>query len=310
MEKKINLKFEFNLANAYYEIDSLQNKILEYYLRADNKFRKAFYLNYTKDFLQYIKDKARLFEPIHLSIIGNVRSGKSFSCISICAFHMACYNKLFTIDYICGNAFEFLEKLKTMPEKKLKNSIFLIDEEKQSIFGVGSIAKKMKLTDVQNIIAINNISTIMINPVSWANKDANYGLRTFGRCFNTKTVRMMLYNLTEKGRGGELPLGCIYLPIFTVFLPKDYADKLEKEYLAKKQEWVDGEMRGEGDVLAEIKKKSAENFLRDKKFLELFKKRDRITYITQKLGSEWTKSEIDEIESITNLYKEGILEKK
>jgi hypothetical protein len=303
-----SLKFSFNLANAKYEIDALQNRLLEFYLRADSKFRRAFSINYTSDFFQYIKDKARLKEPIHLSMIGNTRSGKSYVGITICAFHQACYGRLFSVDYICANAFEFLEKLKIMPKEKLDNSIFLIDEEKQTIFGVGSIAKKIKLTDVQNIIAINNISTIMINPTSWANKEANYGCRTFGRCFNTKTCRLMLYNLSEKGKGGELPMGNLYLPIFTEFLPKEYADSIEIPYLSKKQEWVEGEMRGEGDVLYEIKKKTAESILRDKKFKNIKTKKDRITYISMKMGSEWTKGECEEIESITKLMRDGTLE--
>lgn len=177
-----------------------------------------------------------------------------------------------------------------------------------TVFGVGSLAKKMKITDVQNIIAINNISTIMLNPKTWANKEANYGLKTFGRCFDTKTVRMMLYNLEERGRGGELPMGNVYLPIFTSVLPEDYAGKLEKDYLEKKNTWVKQEMRGEGDVLAEIKKNSAESFMRDSKFLQLKTKRMRLAYITQKMGSEWTRSEVEEIETITRLINEGFLD--
>ena len=303
-----SLNYSLNLAEANYQIDALQNRLLEFYIRADSKFRRAFSINYTTDFFQYIKDKSRLKEPIHISVIGNTRSGKSYIAITICAFHMACHSRLFSTDYICANAYEFLEKLKTMPQEALKNSIFLIDEEKQSVFGVGSIAKKMKLTDVQNIIAINNISTISLNPSSWANKEANYGLRTFGRCFKTKTCRLMLYNLSEKGRGGELPMGNLYLPIFTEFLPKEYAESIEKPYLEKKNEWVEGEMRGEGDVLYEIKKKTAESIMRDKHYIGLKTKRDRITYISMKMGSEWTKGECEEIESITKLMRDGALD--
>jgi hypothetical protein len=312
MSKKIytleELKFNLNLDKTNYEIDALQNRLLEFYIRADSRFRRAFSINYTGDFFQYLKDKARLREPIHIATIGNTRSGKSYGMITICCFHQACHNQRFSADYICGNAFEFLEKLKEMPEEELKDRIFLIDEEKQTIFGQGSMAKKLKLTDVQNIIAINNISTIMVNPISWANKDANYGLRTFGRCFNSKTIRMMLYNLSEKGRGSELPMGNIYIPIFTKYLPEEYAKEIEKEYLEKKNEWVRGEMRGEGDVLSEIKKKSAESFARDRIYLSIKTKRDRLTYIGQKLGSEWTKGEVEEIESITKLIKDGLLD--
>ena len=301
-----DLKFEFDLSKSNYEIDVLQNRLLQVYLRADPKFRRAFSTNYTSDFFQFLKDKARLREPISLSVMGVVRSGKSYSSISIATFIMACYGKLFGIEYICANAFEFLEKLKTMPQEKLKDSCFLIDEDKQAIYGVGSVAKKMKLTDIANIIAINNISTISLNPISWANKDCMYGLRIFGRCFKTKTVRCMLYNLQEKGRGGELPLGNLYIPSFVVFLPEPYASKLEKEYLQKKNEWVNLEMREGQDVLYEIKKKSAESFMRDKQYLELKKRGEKETYIGLKLGSEWTKNEIEQIFEITRLLEKGI----
>jgi hypothetical protein len=302
------MKFSFDLSSCKFEIDALQNKLLEFYIRADSRFRRAFSMNYTTDFLQYIKDKSRLREPCHISVIGNVRSGKSVTAISLCCFHMACYGKIFSIDYICANAYEFLEKLKVMPEEKLRNSIFLIDEEKQSVYGVGSTARKMKLTDVQNIIAINNISTISLNPNSWANKEANYGLRTFGRCFKNKICRLMLYNLSEKGKGGELPMGNVYLPIFTAYLPKEYADSIEKAYLQKKNEWVMGEMRGEGDVLAEIRKKSAESFCRDKNFLQIKKKKERLGYIQQKMGSEWTSKECEDVLILASLLQQGLLD--
>jgi hypothetical protein len=302
-----NLKFTFNLADADYQIDALQNELLLTYLRADSRFRRAFSRNYTNLFLRYLKDKARLREPVHISMLGVTRSGKSYSAISIATFLMACYGKKFGIEYICGNAIEFLEKLKSMSEEELINSCFLIDEEK-NYFGYGSIAKKMKIQDTQNIIAINNISTIMLNPISWQNKDAYYGLRLFGKCYNTKTCRLMLYNLQEKGKGGELPMGCLFLPIFTAFLPKDFAEKLEKQYLEKKKIWVKMEMRGENDVLAELRKKSAESFVRDKIFIQIKKKKEKLTYIMNKMGSEWTSHECEDILNLASLLQQGFLE--
>lgn len=305
-----DLKFSFDLSEAKYEIDCLQNKLLQLYLRNDMKFRRAFATNYTLDFIQFLRDKSRLREPIHISVIGNTRSGKSYTSISLVVLMMALYGKKFTIEYVCANAYEFLEKLQTMPEEKLLNSCFLIDEEKQSVYGVGSVAKKMKLLDVQNIIAMNNISTISLNPNSWANKEANYGLRTFGRCFKTKTCRMMLYNLQEKGAGGSLPLGNIYFPIFTAFLPKEYADELEKDYLLKKKAWIKQEMTGNQDVLAEMRRKSAESFCRDNNFLQIKKKKEKMGYIQQKMGSEWTSKECEDILVLTSLIQQGLLEKE
>lgn len=302
-----DLKFEFNLADCDYQLDVLQNELLKSYIRADPRFRRAFSQNYTSQFFQFLRDKARLREPIHLSIIGLTRSGKSSTAISLATYIMACFGKKFTIDYVCGNAVEFLEKLKSMPEEKLLNSCFLVDEEK-NLYGYGSISKKMNLQDVNSIIAVNNISTIMLNPISWADKNANYGIRIFGRDFASKTCRMMLYNLQSGGKSAELPMGNLYIPIFNVFLPKDYAEELNQAYLKKKMIWVNKEMRSENDVLAELRKKSAQNFVRDKNFLQIKKKKEKLSYIVNKLGSSWTGKECEDILTLTSLLQQGLLE--
>jgi len=98
-----NLNFSFDLSDADYQIDALQNKLLEFYIRGDRRFRQAFYTNYTQDFINYFKDKARLKEPIHLSIMGTTRSGKSSVASTIGFILMALYGKKFTADYVCAN---------------------------------------------------------------------------------------------------------------------------------------------------------------------------------------------------------------
>jgi hypothetical protein len=301
-----NLKFEFDLSQCKFELDVLQNKILQTYLRADNKFRRAFSQNYTSELLQFIRDKTRLQEPTALSVMGATRGGKSYSMMSLAGYHQACYGKKFTIDYVCANAFEFMEKLKTFPQNKLSNRIFLIDEEKQAVYSYGSIAKKMKLEDLSNIISINDISTISVNPQKWVNPESSqYGLRIWGRDFKNKIVRMMLYNLQERGRGAELPLGCVYLPIFTVFLP--YAQELEKAYLKKKNTWVMQEQRSETDTLAMIRKEKAQQFIKDKNYMQIKSKKLKLSYITSKNGSEWTSKENEDILNLTFLLEQGFL---
>lgn len=301
---KIN--FSFNLKDAKYEIDALQNKLLEFYIRADIRFRRAFNMNYTNDFIQYMRDKARLREPIHLSVMGTTRGGKSYTSISFCILHQAFYNRKFSIDYICANSMEFLEKLRTMPENKLKDRVFLIDEEKTAVFGWGSTSKKLRLTDVANIVAINNISTISLNPIKFANQEASYGIRIFGKCYKTKTCRMMIYNLQES-KNTNLPLGMMYFPIFTALIPKDYADEIEKPYMEKKIAWVGLEMRGNSDTLAVLRKNLAGNFMRDKKYLAIKGKDAKISYISYKLGSEWTTGEIKDIFELTKLMQQGAI---
>lgn len=305
LDHNLFLPKRIDLSEAHYEIDALQNELLKFYLRADPRFKRAFHTDFTPTFLQFLKDKARLEEPIHISIMGNTRSGKSSIGMTLCGYLMALYGKKLTIEQVCANVFEFLEKIQTTPIEETRNTCYQVDEEKQSIYGVGSVAKKMKVSDVQNIIAINNISTIMLNPTGWANKESNYGLRIFGRCFKTRTCRAMLYNLMEKGSGGELPMGMVYLPIFTEVLP--YGLELEKDYLDKKQRWVNAEQRGEGDVLFDLKKKTAERFCKDPKYCGIKNKTERLSYISVIMGSEWTRGEIVEIESLTKLIKGGFL---
>lgn len=301
-----NLKFSFDLKDSNYQIDALQNKLLEFYIRADPRFRKAFHTNYTSDFLQYLKDKARLGEPVHLSLMGTTRSGKSSIASTIGFIIMALYGKKFSVDYVCANSMEFLEKVQNMSGEETANTFFLIDEDKAGMFGHGSMAKKTKLQDVANIIAKHNVSTATLCPTKFANPEAHYGLRVFGKCYDTKTCRLMLYNLQEKGSGGSMPLGMIYLPIVSALLPKEFADEYNEAYESKKDNWIEKERMGEGDVLYDLKKRTAENFLRDEQFLSLKKKKEKLTYISMKLGSEWTSSECEEILSLANLLEQGI----
>jgi hypothetical protein len=66
------------------------------------------------------------------------------------------------------------------------------------------------------------------------------------------------------------------------------------------------EMRSEGDVVGMIHKKSAQSFMRDDQFLGLKKKNERKIYIQQKLGSEWTGSEIEAVLQLTNMMRNGV----
>lgn len=298
------LKFSFNLGEADYKLDRLQEKFLQFYLRSDRKFLRAFNSNYTSDFLGYIRDKAELHEPVALSILGSVRSGKSSIALTLASYHQAIYNKKMSADYVCGQASDFVEALKEYPPEKLFNRCFVIDEEK-GFFNIGSLARKQKMKDIQNIIAVQNISTISLCPTKFQNAESSaYGIRIFGRCFKSKTCRMMLYNLQESAK--LIPVGNLYLPIFNAFLPKDYAEKLNADYLKKKLSWVNSERMGDGNSLAMIRKKTADHFVKDSQYLNLKTHDERITYLRFKLGNDWTNSELEDVFQITKLLIKGI----
>lgn len=295
---------EIDISKANYELDILQEEMLKFYLRNDKRFRQAFYTNFTNMFFQFLVDKARLREPHHLATMGTIRGGKSYSMITVSAFSNALYEKKMTIDYLVGNQYEFLQKVQKLPTEMLLNSCFLRDEDKGAIFGAGSFAKKMKLQDVQNIIAMSNISTITICPNKLSNPDSFYGFRVFGRCHKTRTNRFMLYNMQEQS-SSHLPLGMCYIPIFTEVLP--YWRELENAYLLKKREWIQKEETGNSDILGELKKRQAMIFSKNPKFRSVKHKKDKLTFISVTLGSEWTKNECEEILSMTDLIEQGAI---
>ncbi|CAK0770880.1 hypothetical protein CCP3SC1AL1_520022 [Gammaproteobacteria bacterium] len=291
-----------------YEMDILQQEMLEFYLRNDIRFRRAFQTNSTNKFWQFIVDKARLREPHHLSCIGQTRTGKSYSMLTITCFSNALYDKKTTINHISGNQYEFLQKVQKLPPEFSYNSTFQNDEDKGAIFGAGSVAKKLKLQDIQNIVAMSNISTIAICPTRLVSGgEAQYGFRTFGRDFKTRTVRFVMYNLQENSNS-HLPMSCIYIPIFTEVVP--YWQELENAYLQKKREWVQKEEMGQSDILGELKKRQAVIFSRNPKFRAIEHKKDKLTFISVTLGSEWTKNECEEILSMTELISQGAFEEE
>lgn len=319
--KLSELSFSFDLNNTIFEIDAIQDQILQYYLQTDMKFRRAYNVDFTMPFFKMISDKARLKQPVSLSCSGSVRGGKSSSMITVCMIHMALYGKIFTPDYICGNAIEYLEKLKDMPEEMTRNSIFQIDEEKQGIFSLGSVSKKMKLADVQNITAKYNVSTIMICPNKVANSSADYSLRCFGKgvykdnptlpdgtpnYVKPNITKFMVYNLQGGDRTNAFPLGMLYIPNFMDIFPKDYVVPFNEAYLKTKESWILNELKGTDDVLSEMRLKLAQNFAKDEKCMSL-KKKERFSYISVCLGSGYTQSEINDIVNLTSLIEKGVL---
>jgi hypothetical protein len=318
--KKLNFKGDYFNVNIY----------LQCILPLQNKFKKdRINNNYAYNSANRLSIKLRKAKPCKVVgieidspskwfLVNNWNiTHNSMAGLTLCIIHSLLNSRQFTMKYVCANEFDYIERLQNMPEIELINSIFLQDEQKNTAYGTGSVAKRMKILDVQNIIAINNISTIVITPDRFGNEKAFYGFRVFGKgVFKNKPftedgkpnynqlTRLMLYNLQEGSNG--LPMGMCYIPTVQKLLPEKHAQKLEKEYLDKKNEWVTKEMRGESDTLMMLKKNSAERFVKDDNFMGLKKKDEKITFISMVLGSEWTKGECLEVFNLTELIRKGI----
>lgn len=305
--KWIERKFDVDIHRVNFELDALQQHLLQRYLRQDKNFLRAWNTNYTPLFMEFFKDKVRLNEPITLSIMGATRSAKSTSGITLAGLGMEARGRLMTVDKVCASEYVFLEEIK----KANFGDFYVIDESKQAMFGVGSMTRKFKIQDVQNIIAVNNISTIWIRPDKFSFEGAQYGLRSFGRgqfyTDGTKTpirlARFMLYNLQESSAGGSLPLGMIYIPHFIDTLQN--GKKLWKEYSAKKQAWVDAEVQGNQDTLINQVFRVAEKIWKYEKFKVLKKKAEKTTFITALLGNEAGKQEVQQVVDVISLLEKG-----
>lgn len=294
---------ELDIKNAIFEVDELQDELIKNYIIVDRIFKKAYYTDLTAKFFAFLKKKCKLNEPVSLSIMGTVRGGKSSAAISLGAYLARERGVPFTIRNIVSDEFEYIESLKD--EGTVQGDVFVIDESKQTVYGVGSVAKRMKILDIQNIIAMKAISSIWIRPDRFSFEGAQYGLRAFGKASNVspRLVRFMLYNLQESRDG--TPIGMVYVPIFNDVDWIPDVEKLNKDYIDRKTAWVQQEQMGERDVLYKIKKQKIIEFMHDPKYQNMKRKKDREVYVRMKLGSEFTVSEIREICQAADMLSRG-----
>lgn len=375
-----------NPSDCQFIVDEIQELRMRDYLR-DKQFLKVYRMNFTTQFLSLIRTKACILkEPFTCSIIGDVRSGKSVSAIYIAAKIAEYHGTRLTVDNICANEYEFVEKITSWiqcylckkifsrenaetedpeivkcpycgaTEKKefttienliknkidldtlkigiIRNNVFLIDESKTAMFGIGSMSRHSKLRDIQNIIAVNNISTIWLRPDTWSYEHVPYGLRAYGKSgyfcteckfrfpIETKTKdrpntcphckcdkialrmnRFMIYDLREGGRTAH-PFAMVYLPHFADAL--SYGLELEQEYLNKKLTWVEKEQMGDGDITYKQKLEKADKYANDETFVAM-KMKDRLVYVSSKEGSEISKAEVEEIVRLAKMRLDGII---
>lgn len=302
-----DFKLDFPTNNVPYVIDSIQDKRLFQMLMTESEdFKRAFTTDYTQEFFEVLLDRGRRRVITHLSMMGYMRAGKSYSSISVQAFYMAIYGKLITPAFIAPNQFRFLQAIKNMHLAVSANTMFLKDEDKEAVYGAGSLARRAKLQDVANITAKHNISTLSLCPTKMASEDnALYGLRALGQNTEHKVNRFMLYDLQE-GRFQHRPIACVYIPIFTAFLPDWYAQPLEEIYSKMKDEWIAEEIAGRNDQIAEIRQIRARELSTNETYCSLKKKGEKFAFATQILGSEFPKTEVIEIMDLAEIFKRGI----
>lgn len=83
----------------------------------------------------------------------------------------------------------------------------------------------------------SNVHTIWIHPPHFVGRNALVGLETYGRNFDHRVTRCIMYDLHDNPKSGT-PMGLVYIPVFR-------NKNFEKKYTKKKWEQVDGLLKGE-----------------------------------------------------------------
>lgn len=199
---------------------------------------------------------------IIVSIIGQTGTGKSYAALSLAEFFSELLNSNFDIKNL---DYDINSILKRINEFKKDNTV-IMDEQTEE-FGAGSGSLRMELKNFEETMRKRRINFIYCSP-SLRTHTHQFVLKTYGIDYELKLSRLLVYKnyLT----GNEIPLGYI-----TLALPSKH---LIDEYEKKKDEFLDMVQKRETHI-QKVKEKIAEELIKDKKYLSLKNKSQKMAYI-------------------------------
>jgi len=247
---------------------------------------EAFYSNMTSFLLSemyaYLKD-ARCWR---LSIMGETRGGKSEVAQTIALSYVNMFNHLLrrglydyidlfrngffkkqeinlSVDHICSSQSDYIYTLRQKHKDGLTKfgQIWIIDESKKAIGGLGSFSEMMDLENVNNIIAKFMQSEIWVQPLQLETKNTPYGLYVYKKDIVNKVNWCLLYKIQRTPTGGVE-----YTFLGWVRVPLHGNTALREAYNKKKNEWINQEMEGRADIRLEERKRVALELSKDKMF--------------------------------------------
>lgn len=226
-----------------------------------------FYSNKTKYFLReivrYVKEK-RVFR---ISVMGQTRSGKSEVGSTISFYYTTIFNKFFDkghfndldlledeniksgkLDFntffVCDNQQVYKKRLKEHHQKgKLKyGQIWLIDENKDSTGGVGSMSEIIEMTNLNNIMAKFNQSEVYCQPLKFETRNCPYGLKVFKKDIPNRVNWCLLFSIDNDPSGAV-----VFKFLGWVKIPLHNNEDFRKKYNLLKNEWIAKELEGRAD---------------------------------------------------------------
>lgn len=248
----------------------------------------AFYYNATKfligEMWDYIKD-ARCWR---ISIMGETRSGKSESAQSFALMYCKMFNHFLNkgqydsidvykdgifekksivldINHICSNQSNYIYNLREHQRSDMINfgQIWIIDESRKNIGGIGTFSEMLDLKNVNNIIAKFMQAEIWVQPQQFEANNCPYGLYVYKKDVVNRVNWCLLYRIQRTPTGG-----LEYSFIGWVCVPLHKNDALRSLYNEKKNSWIMQEMDGTADERMIERKKVALSLSKEKDFNE------------------------------------------
>lgn len=194
-----------------FSVDMFEDLIIQDISQNDSDMQVKLNRDLTNYFNKWIKQKLDAKEQIKISVKGETRSGKSLIALKIMKKIADYYNKEFNTDKIvCANQSELKQKLQDADF----GDCFQVDENAFARSGMGSNVESQQLSDINNIIAKQNIHMGYITPRTFLNVGSTLGLAYFGKDTLNWVSRFLLYSL--KGASPVL-LGYVVFDVGSLF---------------------------------------------------------------------------------------------
>lgn len=266
------------------ELDENDYVILEkLYTEKSNQF----FYNATQFFITECKKYVQRQQCLRISIMGETRSGKSETAITLCLlftnFFNECQKKglfnksdvitegfahlkknVFDTTNILSSQHEYINILRHKAADKTLNygQFWQIDETIEQTGGIGSYTEEIELRNVNNIVAKFFQNEIWICPVRFKTQNCPYGLRVYKKDVINRVNWCLLYKIDQSQTIGYSFLGWVNVPLHT-------NEVLRKEYDHKKNLWIQEQFMGGGNTRMKERKKTAEQLSQDELFSEL-----------------------------------------
>lgn len=172
----------------------------------------------------------------------------------------------FDVKNILGSQSDYIYTVRKLAqERKLVfGQIWQIDEQRDSIGGLGSFSEELDLNNLNNIVAKFMQSEIWITPQKFESRNTPYGLYVYKKDVENRVNWCLLYKITMTARYTKE-----YNVMGWVRMPLHDDEKLRKLYNDKKNEWIQQELLGSGNKRIMERKEIAVKLSNDTLFSQL-----------------------------------------